>query len=108
VLRDLSLVLPKDVWLTSLQGAVPQPLSVAAVPATAAPQPNAVAASPTGLRLTGHTFGQAGVAKLLARLSTVPTLAGVQLMSSTQMEKANRKVIQFEIAANLRGAGEPT
>ena len=110
VLRDLSLVLPKDVWLTSMQGAVPTPLSVVSTPAAAAstPPPNVAAASPTGLRLTGHTFGQAGVARLLARLSTVPTLAGVQLVSSTQVEKGNRKVIQFEIAASLRGAGEPT
>ena len=111
VLRDLSLVIPKDVWLTGLQGAVPQPLSVVTAPATAgtpAPAPAPVVASATGLRLTGHTFGQAGVAKLLARLSTVPTLAGVQLVSSMRVEKGSRKVIQFEIAANLRGAGEPT
>ena len=41
VLRDFSLVLPKDVWLTSLQGTVPQPLSVvsAASAAGSAPPP---------------------------------------------------------------------
>ena len=62
--------------------------------------------SPTGLRVSGHTFGQAGVARLLARLATVPTLAGVELVSSTTVEKNKKKVIEFEIAANLRGAGE--
>jgi hypothetical protein len=88
---------------------VPQPLSVVAPSAVeaAAPPPDATA-SPTGLRLTGHTFGQAGVARLLARLSTVPTLSGVQLVSSSRVDKGNRKVIQFEVAATLRGAGEPT
>ena len=62
--------------------------------------------SPNGLRVSGHTFGQAGVARLLARLATVPTLAGVELVSSTTIEKNKKKVIEFEIAANLRGAGE--
>jgi hypothetical protein len=62
--------------------------------------------SPNGVRLAGHTFGQAGVARLLARLATVPTLAGVELVSSTTVDKNKKKVIQFEIAANLRGAGE--
>jgi type IV pilus assembly protein PilM len=109
VLRDLSLVLPKDVWLTSLRGAVPQPLSVAVTPAAAtssSSSKSAAVSSPNGLRITGHTFGQAGVARLLARLATVPTLAGVELVSSTTVDKNKKKVIQFEIAANLRGAGE--
>jgi type IV pilus assembly protein PilM len=109
VLRDLSLVVPGDVWLTSLQGSVPQPLSVVSATAMeAAPPPPDASSSPTGLRISGHTFGQAGVARLLARLSTVPTLSGVQLVSSTRVDKGKRKVIQFEVAANLRGAGEPT
>jgi Tfp pilus assembly protein PilN len=109
VFRDLSLVVPKDVWLTSLQGTVPQPLSVVSAAAEgSAPPPAASSAvtSPTGLRVRGHTFGQAGVARLLARLATVPTLAGVELVSSTTVEKNKKKVIEFEIAANLRGAGE--
>jgi Tfp pilus assembly protein PilN len=110
VLRDLSLVLPKDVWLTSLQGAVPQPLSIAVTPAAAAAPPptGSVPSLPNGIKLNGHTFNQAGVARLLARLATVPTLTDVQLVNSTTVDKNKKKVIQFEIAAGLRGAGEPS
>jgi type IV pilus assembly protein PilM len=108
VLRDLALVLPNDVWLTEMAGAVPTPLSVAPLAAAVAPTPaaNAAAAAPTGLRITGRTYTQAGVAKLLARLATVPTLTSVQLTNSRQAEVAERTVIEFEIAANVRGAGE--
>src|SRR4029450_11107776 len=47
VLRDLSLVVPKDVWLTDLTGTAPQPLSVAAL-AAAAPAAPPAAAAPAG------------------------------------------------------------
>jgi type IV pilus assembly protein PilM len=111
VLRDLSLVVPKDVWLTDLTGTAPQPLSVAALAATATPAPPAAAApagtvAPTGLVITGRTFTHAAVARLLARLATVPTLTSVQLTRSAVAEANGRTVVEFEIAANLRGAGE--
>jgi type IV pilus assembly protein PilM len=110
VLRDVSLVLPKEVWLNTVEGTVPAPLStpvdVAAATSTAKPVPSAVAASASGLRLIGRTYSQAGVARLLARLATVPTLGNVQLTRSGKVKAGDRKVIEFEIAASLRGPGE--
>jgi type IV pilus assembly protein PilM len=113
VLRDLALVLPKDVWLTDLAGTAPQPLSVAVLATAAAPTPapaagaaQAVPAAPTGLKLTGRTYTHAAVARLLARLATVPTLTNVQLTRSTVADANGRTVVEFEVAANVRGAGE--
>jgi type IV pilus assembly protein PilM len=110
VLRDVSLVLPKEVWLNTVEGTVPAPLStpvdVVAATSTAKPVPSAVAASASGLRLIGRTYSQAGVARLLARLATVPTLGNVQLTRSGKVKAGDRKVIEFEIAASLRGPGE--
>ena len=113
VLRQLSLVMPQEIWLTQLRGAAPAPLSVVPVADTASAKDSSakpavppVAVTPTGLTLTGRTFSQDAVARLLARLSTVPTLTNVQLTRSTRAKVGTRMVIEFEIAANLRGAGE--
>jgi hypothetical protein len=85
-------------------------MSVPVVPgvptSSPAPAPAAAPVSSTGLRLAGQTYNQAGVARLLTRLATVPTLTGIQLVSSTTVEKGSKHIIQFEISASLRGAGE--
>jgi type IV pilus assembly protein PilM len=111
VLRQLSLVVPKDIWLTQVNASSPLPLSVAQLATTptgtAAPPPSsAVAATPTGMTIAGRTFNQAAVARLLTRLSTVPTLTGVQLTRSAFTVVGTRRVVEFEIVANLRGAGD--
>jgi type IV pilus assembly protein PilM len=112
VFRDLSRVLPENVWLTELKAAVPVPLSVAAVPTTATasssgstPATPAVPAAPTGVTISGYTFEQPDVAVLLNRLVALPTLESVQLVSSTQAFVGKKQVVQFTILANLRGAG---
>ena len=110
-LRQLSLVVPRDVWLTELRGAAPRPLSVVQVADTAStksppPPASAAAATPTGITITGRTFKQSAVATLLARLETVPTLSAVQLTRSGFAKAGTRTVIEFEIAANLRSTGE--
>ena len=110
VLRDVSLVLPSDVWLNSVQGTVPAPLStpvdIAAATSTAKPAPTALVAAVPGIRLIGRTYSQAGVARMLARVATVPTLGNVTLTRSGLVKAGDRNVIEFEIAANLRGPGE--
>ena len=68
VLREISLVLPEDVWLSSLSATAP----VAASPTTTA-----------GFSITGRTYSHDGVARLLARLAVVPQLSNVQLQHST-------------------------
>jgi type IV pilus assembly protein PilM len=108
VLREFSLVLPSDVWLTELDATVPTPLGgLPATAATAAPvAPGAIQVAPTGFTIKGRTFTQAAVARLLSRLSTVPTFARVTLVSSGVGKVGSRNVVEFQIAADVRGAGE--
>jgi type IV pilus assembly protein PilM len=104
VLRDVSRVLPADVWLTQLDAQVAAPAADASAVAAAAAAPAALAA-PTGVNVTGYTFSQKDVAELLARLQTVPSLTNVQLQSSSRAEVGTKPVVQFTILADLREAG---
>ena len=94
VLRQVSQVLPDDVWLTSLSSSSPDP---------AATDP--AAATTTGVQISGSTYAQSGVARLLSRLSVAPTLANVRLQSSTTTVSGSSKVVQFTIIADVRTAG---
>jgi Tfp pilus assembly protein PilN len=96
VLRNLSLVLPNDVWLSTLNATSPVPANVAAPPAVVPGAP------PTGLTITGFTYSQAGVARLLSRLEVLPDLTNVQLQNSAQAKVGTQNVIQFQIAADVR------
>ncbi len=90
VLRELAQVLPKDVWLTSLS---------ATAPSTG---PNAAASA---FLLSGDTYSQDGVARLLSRLQVLPDLMQVQLVSSTGDKIGNRPVVRFSITAVVRPPG---
>jgi Tfp pilus assembly protein PilN len=99
VLRRFALVLPDDVWLTSMVGTVPldpQPT------ATATTTPSAIPATATELTIQGSTYSQASVARLLARLSVVPDLQNVQLKSSATTSLSRQTVINFTIVADIR------
>jgi Tfp pilus assembly protein PilN len=89
VLRQVSLVLPEDVWLTNL--------SVTA--------PSTAAADTSGFTLTGSTYSQNGVARFLSRLSVIPDLANVRLQSSASALVNERDLVQFTILADVRGPG---
>ena len=92
VLREVSLVLPDDVWLTSLSAQAP---AAAATPGASA-----------GFTLNGRTYSHDGVARLLARLAVVPHLANVQLLhSASATSETGRKVVEFSINANVKAAG---
>jgi Tfp pilus assembly protein PilN len=93
VLRQVSQVLPKDVWLASLS-------TTAAAPADAA-TPGAEATGP-GVLLIGSTYSHDGVARLLSRLAVIPSLKNVRLQASTALKTGNRKVVQFTILAEVR------
>jgi Tfp pilus assembly protein PilN len=100
VLRRFALVLPSDVWLTSLTGTVPlDPTSTAT--ATATPT-GSLPAPATELSIQGSTYSQASVARLLERLSVVPDLQNVQLQSSTSAPVSGQNVINFTIVADIR------
>lgn len=91
VLREVSLVLPDDVWLTSLSATAP------------------VASSPTssaGFSINGRTYSHDGVARLLARLSVVPHLSNIQLQHSTiAFSDSGRQLVEFSINATVKAAG---
>jgi Tfp pilus assembly protein PilN len=78
VLRQVSLVLPEDVWLTILSAAVPGPTATA---------------TGSGLTMTGSTYSQNGVARLLSRLAVIPDLVN------------DRELVQFTILADVRAPG---
>lgn len=93
VLREVSLVLPDDVWLTALNGTLPTAAGYSAG---------------QGLHLSGFTYSQPSVARLLARLSVIPDLQGVSLYSSGQTQVGERNVVSFEIGADLKQGALPT
>ena len=95
VLRQISQVLPRDVWLTSL-GSTEAPTTPTGVPGSqVAP----------GVVLSGSTYSQDGVARVLARLSVAPELTNVRLQTSTVQPIGSRRIVQFTIMADLRTAG---
>lgn len=103
VLRELSLVLPDDIWLTSLSARSP------ASPASAAPAPaRAPGAAPTGLTVNGYTYSHESVARLLSRLNVLPDLTNVQLQSSTLAKIGTQNIVQFTILADVRPPGSGT
>jgi Tfp pilus assembly protein PilN len=98
VLREVTLVLPEDVWLLSLTGTSPaSPASIAG--------PTAGGTAPTGFTLSGHTYTQEGVARVLSRLSVVPDLSNVQLATSSMTLVGTQTVVQFTILASVRPPG---
>lgn len=90
VLRRFSLVLPEDVWLTSLAARAPGA---------------AGGGASNGFTIVGHTYSHDGVARLLSRLAVVPDLANVQLQRSSLIELAGRDVVEFAIVAEIRTEG---
>ena len=100
VLSRLALVLPDDVWLTTLTAKSP------VSPATNVSSGSGTGA-PSQFVITGRTYSHDGVARLLSRLQVVPDLTNVQLMSSTLSKVGLQDVVDFSIAADLKVAGAP-
>jgi Tfp pilus assembly protein PilN len=115
ILREISSLLPEDVWLTSLNaqspGAVAAPAPVPSdqpAPTTtlggATPPPVAAPAPSTSapLNIAGFTYSQEGVARLMSRLAVIPELTDVKLVQSSQTAVSGRAVVQFSIQAGIR------
>jgi len=116
VLREISAVLPGDVWLTSLtaEHSTPPPAppvtttttesTTTTTSTTPAPAPAAPLPPPTAgpLTVAGYTYSQEAVARLLTRLAVVPALQDVTLLSSEQTTVAGRPVFTFSIKADVR------
>ena len=114
VLREFALVLPDDVWLLNMTAKAPTAATTAPSPSTSSSTSSSTgstaAAAPAlggslGFTIEGHTYSHDAVARLLARLSLIPDLEQVQLVTSEQAEVANRTIIHFKIAANVRAPG---
>lgn len=116
ILREISAVLPGDVWLTSLtaQSPVPTPTPAATTTSTTTTTsstttgagtttPAPAPAPATGpLNLSGYTYSQEGVARLLSRLAVVPALQDVKLLQSSRETVGGRFVVSFSIVADVR------
>jgi len=100
VFREFSLVLPDDVWLTTLTAK--SPVSPATNAATSA------GGAPSQFMVQGRTYSHDGVARLLSRLQLVPDLSNVQLVSSTLSKVGEQDVVEFNIAADITVAGSPS
>jgi Tfp pilus assembly protein PilN len=100
VFREFSLVLPDDVWLTTLTAK--SPISPATNAATSA------GGAPSQFTVQGRTYSHDGVARLLSRLQLVPDLSNVQLVSSTLSKVGEQDVVEFNIAADITVAGSPS
>ena len=100
ILRRTALVLPDDVWLTSVTATMPlEPTAATVTPSTTS---SALPAAATAFTLQGSTYSQASVARLLARLQVVPDLKNVQLQSSTASVIGTQRVINFTIVSDIR------
>ena len=102
VFRELSLVLPDDVWLATITAKAPVPSSTALPPAPAVVGTSVPA---TGFTIDGFTYSQPAVARLLTRLAVVPDLVNVQLQQSTLTKLGSAQAVHFTIVADVRKPG---
>ncbi len=105
VLGDFTRVLPANVWLNSVSFAEPDPTSIAAVAAAASPATGQTSTTPSAVSIDGYTYTQPDVARLLARLATLPSLQNVTLTSSAADLVGTRQVVHFVIVADLAETG---
>jgi Tfp pilus assembly protein PilN len=94
VLREISLVLPEDIWLESLTANAPDPNFV--------PTPGKTDTPTGGFSITGYSYSHDGVARLLARLSVLPELDRPALGTSAIDTTKGRGVVKFTISASLK------
>jgi Tfp pilus assembly protein PilN len=92
ILREVSLVMPDDVWLSSLAAGGSTPTD---------------SATPTAqtVTFTGFTYSQESVARMLTRLALVPEIANVKLQSSAVTEVGSQQIYGFTILADLIAGG---
>ena len=118
VLNEISLVLPEDAWLTALNATAPAAVvTTAPLASGGAPPPPSVASSgPEGVTIQGSTYSYDSVARVVSRLSVVPSLENVRLTATALIvpqeaqsagataptQKAGRPVVTFTISGSLR------
>ncbi len=116
VLGDVARVLPAGVSLTELSATAPQPTTpepaattteeTSSTSSTPPPAPAATTPSaPTGVIVTGYAFDYESIARALARLQAIPSLANAQLQSAVPANLGTKRVIEFTIVADLATPG---
>ena len=105
VLREVSLVVPDDVWLTQLSASTPNgaPGGTATAPAA-----TTGSASPNSLSAVGFARSQESVALFLSRLESIPELTTVQLQASTRTESDSGRAYAFTLLAGVDPLGAPS
>jgi Tfp pilus assembly protein PilN len=99
----MALVIPDDVWLTSLTGSVPlQPSTSPTAVAAAATTPSVLPPTATALTLQGYTYSQASVARLLERLQVLPDLKNVQLKQAVTSNVSGQNIVNWTIITDIR------
>jgi Tfp pilus assembly protein PilN len=88
LLREVSLVLPKDVWLSSL----------------ILNTPVAGATLGSDFQISGTAYSHEGVARLLSRIALIPDLTNVVLINSTKGAGKN-STVGWRITAAIRQPG---
>ena len=105
VLREVTLVVPEDVWFTTVTTASPD---AAAADGTAPAETPAEGAGDS-LTIAGTARSQEAVARLLARLGVIPELTAVQLQSSVaELQESGASTFLFSIVATVDPAGAPS
>ena len=108
VLREVSLVMPDDVTLTSLTMTAPAGAVAGAAPGATAPA--------QGFVISGTAFSYDSVARLLSRLALVPDLSGVTLTSTgagttpgsgATTTTPSASGVLFNITAAVKGGAAP-
>jgi type IV pilus assembly PilN-like protein len=112
VLREVSLVMPDDVTLTSLT--MTAPTIAAAIPGVTTGAPTGPS---QGFVIAGTAFSYDSVARLLSRLALVPDLSAVTLTSTGSGSAAGSSTggssaaaasgVQFNISAAVKGPPAP-
>jgi hypothetical protein len=114
LLREVSLVMPNDVTLTSMT--MTAPATAAALPGVTAPAPTGGATQ--GFTIAGTAFSYDSVARLLSRLALVPDLSDVTLSSTgsdaaagaagaSSASSSSSSGVTFNISAAVKGAPAP-
>lgn len=86
ILREFSLMLPNDVWVSSLQ-------------LTAANGQT----SPNGFTINGQTYSYDSVARMLTRMAMIPDLADVSLTTTSR----SGRLVSFGVNATIKGLAAP-
>jgi Tfp pilus assembly protein PilN len=90
----LARLLPGGAWLTSLSAVSPTPSAAVSTATTT---------NPTGFTAAGYADSHQTIALILSRLSLVPGLTNVTLVSTTSTTIGSKNVVQFNVTAQVAG-----